>query len=326
MARNTSRKKKRSTPPANVYREEQDESIIIPLLASRSMHIPGNTWYQDWIHYFKNNHILFGICLHHPLHPIQWWKRILAMLGSVSFGIVTTTTMYLWDIYDPERMRDTLFYIDFMDDQFVFTKGMVLLWTIGGSCHAIFDILVWYIMACSCFHPGGCCYRDRSIALNENENENEGEGSLESSRLARQDYLKNCGTYLLIPVIGVLLVLMTLGLLVRASFESNDDDMKQMNANYDDNIQYQSESVSWMSPWRNIQMDQLEVESFSFLAEYFILVSLTWFVYFPIAATILISGILGCNGRIPVLGGRPRDKKRIEKLLLRNDDAYIEMS
>jgi len=128
-------------------RYKYDENTIVPLLAGRSTHLPGNTWYQDWIEWMKNNHILLGICLHHPLHPLGWEKRFVALIGSIAFGLSSTTVMYLWDVYDPERMRETLFYVPFMDGNFVVTKGMLLLWSLGGAAHSAFDLMVWYIMA-----------------------------------------------------------------------------------------------------------------------------------------------------------------------------------
>lgn len=64
------------------------EEVLIPLLAQRSCHLPGNDWQQDWIQFMRNNHIVFGICLCHRLHPLEWWERIMALLGSVAVGCV----------------------------------------------------------------------------------------------------------------------------------------------------------------------------------------------------------------------------------------------
>jgi len=55
------------------------------------------------------------------------------------------------------------------------------------------------------------------------------------------------------------------------------------------------------------------VSTFTILSKYAIELSLTWFVYFPICGTNLFSGILGCGGRLPVLGGRLRDMKLHEQ-------------
>merc|ERR1719223_315285 len=50
--------------------------------------------------------------------------------------------------------------------------------------------------------------------------------------------------------------------------------------------------------------------SFAFLLGYLVEFVLALFVYYPIAVTILFSGVLGCGGRVPILGGRPREMKR----------------
>ncbi len=64
---------------------------------------------------------------------------------------------------------------------------------------------------------------------------------------------------------------------------------------------------------RNNELYEIEFEdkrSFRFLLGYLVEFVLALFVYYPIAVTILFSGVLGCNGRIPVLGGRPREMKK----------------
>ncbi len=54
---------------------------------------------------------------------------------------------------------------------------------------------------------------------------------------------------------------------------------------------------------------------YSFLVRFGVELLLAWFVYFPIITTVFFSGILGCGGRIPLLGGRPRDKRLLEENL-----------
>lgn len=82
------------------------------------------------------------------------------------------------------------------------------------------------------------------------------------------------------------------------------------------NIDYSSGQESETSnPWKDslIWNGVGGAQSFSFLSKYAIELSLTWFVYFPLVGTIIFSGILGCGGRLPVLGGRPRDIRLYEK-------------
>lgn len=47
---------------SEVSRQQRE---LIPALAWRSYHLPGNSWCQDWMQYYKNNHPVFGICCHH---------------------------------------------------------------------------------------------------------------------------------------------------------------------------------------------------------------------------------------------------------------------
>ena len=63
----------------------------------------------------------------------------------------------------------------------------------------------------------------------------------------------------------------------------------------------------------NNELHEIEFEdkrSFRFLLGYLVEFVLALFVYYPIAVTILFSGVLGCGGRIPILGGRPREMKK----------------
>merc|ERR1711862_557175 len=53
-----------------------------------------------------------------------------------------------------------------------------------------------------------------------------------------------------------------------------------------------------------------EGRSFYFLMGYLVEFVLALFVYQPIAVTIIFSGVLGFNGRVPILGGRPREMQR----------------
>ena len=246
------------------------EATIIPLLARRSCHLPGNSWCDDWVQYMRNNHLLFGICLHHRLHPLEWWERILAMMGSVSFGLVATMLAALYDVYYPDAMDHVLVAYD----QYVITKGMLVLWSLGAICHSLFDFFMWRIMACAICHPGGAC-ADCSMATR----------------------CKDCGSFMMIPVILALVGLATIVVLKRAS--GDETGLEDYNNIQDDQF------VSWN------EIDG--AQSFSFLLEYCLELGLAWFVYFPIVGTILFSGILGCNGKLPVLGGRPRDKRLFEE-------------
>ena len=60
--------------------------------------------------------------------------------------------------------------------------------------------------------------------------------------------------------------------------------------------------------WENID----GLGSFFFLAKYTVELMLAWFVYFPIVGSVMFSGVLGC-GRLPILGGRPKDIRLVEE-------------
>lgn len=244
------------------------EEVLIPLLARRSYHLPGNGWFGDWIQWMRNNHILFGICFHHKIHPVEWWERIMAMVGSVAFGLFATNFAYLWDHYDPNSMDDILYTLEWNNSEYVITKGTAALWTLGGICHSIFDFFLWNVMACACCHPGG--------------------------RFAQHKWAErcnDCGSYLMMPFVLGFAFLATYACMLRAN--STNEDLQQ---DEDDVYEQYGEILG----------------SFSFLTEYIIEIVLAWFFYFPIFGTVMFSGILGC-GRLPVLGGRPKDKRTFEQ-------------
>lgn len=250
------------------------EEVLVPLLAARSCHLPGNSWMADWIQWFQNTHIIFGICLHHRLHPVEAWERCLLLASSLAYGLMATNILYQINRYNMYNESEVL--VSFSG--YTITHGMALLWTFGGVCHSIFDILTWHIVACACCHPGGR-WGDHS----------------QSKRY------KDCGSYALIPLIAALLGFAVYLVLLRATAEENG------NATVvDDDTVQQSDIVG-------TNIDIHDWKAFSFLSQYAIEVALAWFVYSPIVGTMVFSGILGCNGRLPVLGGRARDIKRVQE-------------
>jgi len=163
-------------------------------------------------------------------------------------------------------------------NRYVITKGMIVLWTLGGIFHSIFDVCIWNIMACACCHPGGR-WGDSDMAPR----------------------CKDCGSYMLVPVVLGLMALAVCLVLARVTIEADDAD--GANTEGQDGWDFSDTNV-----------DSVEgVQSFSFLSDYCVELALAWFVWFPVVGTLLFSGILGCNGRLPILGGRPRDKRLIEE-------------
>lgn len=267
------------------------DSILIPLLAQKSYHLPGNSWRQDWVQWMKNNHIVFGICFCDKLHPIEWWERIIVMLGSMSFALIAINIYYLlwdWDefVFNDETATDApgfdpeseLYSITIFGTTYAITQGMIVLWTFGGLLHSVFDFTVWQTSACACCHPGGRCY-DRCSFCSQNCND--------------------LGSYVLVPIVMGVMALAVYSSYVRTNY-SDDDEKDAATAQTTDDL-YNSLTGGTLG-------------QFSFLVKYFVELFLAWFFYFPIFGTVMFSGILGC-GRLPILGGRPRDKASVEKEL-----------
>jgi hypothetical protein len=63
-------------------------------------------------------------------------------------------------------------------------------------------------------------------------------------------------------------------------------------------------------------------KSFYFLFGYIIEFVLAVFIYGPIMLTVVFTGVLGCNGRIPVLGGRPREMAKEQRYAMKRQ-RYI---
>ena len=270
------------------------DEILVPLLARRSFHLPGNTWRQDWVQWMRNNHIVFGTCFHHPLHPIETWERMIVLLGSVSFAMVATNIGYVWDWYDGEDHR-------FDPDEVAYrwnvttataahgngdgeetgedhpgyatveiTYGTLILWTFGCTFHSLFDILVWNLSACACCHPGGFFGK---------------------SKLAARCH--DLGSLLLIPLV--------LGLLGLAGYSSY---LRATSGNTALEDEYGDDLVDTLTEGK--------LGRYSFLVRFGVELLLAWFVFFPLVSTVFFSGVLGCR-RLPLLGGRPRDKRVLEE-------------
>jgi len=260
--------------------------VIIPLLAARSCHLPGNNLCQDWIQFMRNNHPLFGICFHHRLHPLGIGQRIVNLIGSIAFGLTATNIVFLLHIYYGQSMDDVILRLslqggsttdgDIADiQQLEITYGVITLWTLGGMLHSIFDISLWYISACSCFLPGGL--------------------------FGRRKRLHNIGSYCVISIVAVLVAITTSVVVLRATFEA------KVRAELD------SENND----------DMYAIQSYNFVLGYLIELLLAYCVHYPLVATIFFSGILSC-GFLPFLGGRPAEvreelRKKIKQSSAGND-------
>jgi hypothetical protein len=266
--------------------EVSRENELVPALAMRCYHLPGYTYWGDWVQYFRNNHPVLGLCCHHVQHPIRARLRLLHLTGSLVFGLAATNIIWLYFFYDGSDIRQPVISINVRGfgssetsptdvdagnatpagvaaydsasvGHFDITQGMVVLWTFGALLHAIFDNTVWYMTACV------CC--------------------LSSSRV---DTYRKWGTYCIVVAVLLITAVATLALVVRTSAEVLS------------NTPYHDDDVT------NPDLSLHEASMYKLLISYVIEFSISLFIYYPMIATILFSGILGC-GSVPVLGGRP---------------------
>ena len=270
-------------------RTERDQAAaIVPILASRSYHIPGNTWRQDWVQYFANNHPVFGLCFHHKLHPVGKCKRIIVLIGSIACGLVISNLLYLYFLSTSQGVDGEFISVDFRVNATVasqsvgisnlsFTNYQITLWTLGTFIHTMFDLSVWYMAACGCCQPGG---------------------SLE----AWGPHLRWMGSYLTLLAVTLTAATATLIVVVRATLNDHPEavrpnDSLQSGGLFDDAVEFGETSGP---------------AAYQFLVAWCIEVLISWFVYYFIFGTVFFSGILGCY-RLPLLGGRPREVMLLER-------------
>ena len=53
--------------------------------------------------------------------------------------------------------------------QIELTQNMIYLLTVGSFMHSTFDMLIWYLMACFCFRPGGCRHSANDVVIDERD-------------------------------------------------------------------------------------------------------------------------------------------------------------
>ena len=260
---------------------EAQKRRFIRRLAARAYHFPGNSWCEDFIQYTSNTHLVFGIFLHHPLHPVTRRARWFILLGSVAIGLLMSNLIYLWFVHAGFGRDDVVVSFGSLN----VTKLMVMLWTLGSISHTVFDLSIWHIKACT------LC---RLLHTN----------NYVSDRAVRWG-----------RVVGVLIVLFTLALasylvLLRAS-----EDYKVSLAATIDEVEVE-EAVNGESSF--IQpMAFGGARYYNFLVGYIVEFILAVFVYNPLIVTVIFTGMLGCNGRIPILGGRPREVMREQRYAMK---------
>jgi hypothetical protein len=263
---------------------DDDDVAVVRLLALQVYHIPGNTWCGDWCMYMRNNHPVFGICCHNKLHPIGSCQRIIALIGTVLFGLALTNMFYLFYLWNPKFDQVVAEFIgEDGTTTWTLTTGMLLLWTVGSSIHCAFNLAIWHIAACACCQSGGCC----------------------ESCACCPSLGKHVSRVLIVCILActVMIVLLRVAITNEERIQQEDfesivgDDDKKVHINIDDGLVLDVESAS----------------QFQFVAAYLVEMALSLFVYFPVIGTILFSGVLSCGCKVPLLGGRPYEIAMEEK-------------
>ena len=281
----------------------QVQNEVTNALAQRAFHLPGYNYAQDLAQYLVNNHLIFGMCCKHKQHPLGTRIRALNLLGSAICGLAITNVFWLAFVYYDEDPDSVLFKLKFGDtanfttssnDTFAgveitlpgpkddataeqlgntlqVTKGMILLWTLGGSLHAVYDSTIWYASACACCLPGNRC--------------------------ERLGYLRNMGGYFTVFVVVLVTAVASFAVVLRATLMSNGG---VGSGNLVEDATHVGEGVK-------------DLGVFEFVVGYFVEFFLALFLYYPLFAYILFSGILGCCGKVSMLGGRPYEMAQLEK-------------
>ncbi len=211
------------------------------------------------------------------------------LFGSIAIGLTISNLTYLYFIHNDYGANEVLFSLNSGHSKYTgipeitVTKVMITLWTLGSFLHTVFDLGLWHMKACTLCRYGG----------------------LVDEKLARMGRL--VGLFIVMVVMGVggyaVLLRATLDYKGEGSVSEEVEESIKNNEIYD--------------------VDVEDKRSFRFLLGYLVEFVLALFVYYPIAVTILFSGVLGCKGRIPVLGGRPREMKKEQIYLQKKRESKI---
>ena len=278
--------------------EEELARTIVPKLAARSYHLPGNNPRQDYFQYLFNNHPLFGICCHHRLHPLHTSQRFIALLGSFAFGVAITNAVFFWFASTGRDDEARVFEFNYTDgydnsQQFTVTHGLAVLLTVGSGSNALFDRFVWTLSACACCRAGG---------------------RFESS--SRVGCCGGCcqgfGRYLAVFFVVSMVALASCVAVARASLEHDDDEGGGEGTRWPIYYSGMNNATAKETLADLLDFDEFDMQDYSFLKGYSLEFAFSLFVYTPLFETLLFSGILGCYS-VPLLGGRPYAMKQEAK-------------
>ena len=165
-------------------------------------------------------------------------------------------------------------------------QSMIFLLTVGSFVHSVFDMSIWYLMACFCFRPGGAC-------------QGGGGGGC-------RDSCRNLGIY-----VAVLVVLAVVAGATAVAVVRLNEDMQR-----EPDTAAEAFADSQLLDGSDGEAGDGTTNKFAFLVGYALELVVALFVFYFITSTVFFSGLLGC-GRIPILGGRPYEiwkEKRKERL------------
>lgn len=226
--------------------------------------------------------------------------RIVALFGSFVFGLAVTNIIFIWFVIHHQNRNaefvsvtigsnTTLIHGHTINNKLTVTNGMIALWTIGGTLHALFDNSVWFIAACSCCFLGPPSTKTRAVRL---------------------DYWRKYGNYLVILLVLMVTAICTLVVVLRATLEAQDvvDSQSTATSFVNNTINNNATTNAWIDNQGHFHFisNNVRARSFQFLIGYSVEVALALTVYYPLVGTILFTGVLGC-GVLPLLGGRPRE-------------------
>lgn len=251
---------------------------VVPALLMRKYHLPNYGWAQDLKQYLMNNHPIFGIFCHHPLHPVKTWIRVVALIGSIMFGLAITNMIYLAFVFTDQDYDQSYVavpqngvtsrneYVEGSVSELTLSNGNIALWTLGGVLHAMYDNVIWAL-----------------AAWNWN-------GDLKGRLASYQSMTRNV---LVILCVLVAVAMSTLAGCIRAALDRDGVDRSAVKSGglADDAVEL-------------FEIDT--ANDFEFMIAYLVEIILTMFVWYFVIGFVLFTGVLGC-GKIPVLGGRPFD-------------------
>lgn len=194
------------------------------------------------------------------------------------------------DVWNPKFNQPIITVVVDDEEKTTLTTGMLLLWTLGSSIHAAYNLLQWHIAACACCRPGGLC--------------------------EKQACCPSLGKHLLRVLVIVIISMAVLIIFTRVAISNSEEAVEAVaDAKNSTGAEITDDSIHFFDD-DNLQLEVHDVSEFEFLVGYFVEMVLALFVYYPIGGTVLFSGCLGC-GRIPLLGGRPFEVNIEEKRLSR---------